>query len=145
MAGWDYYILNTEDGTDPKKLLDTLVDLGKRSWDLVAVDKGIMYFKRYENYAAQLRTGVAAENENDEPLFTWKADEAAGERRITSVTTQNSGPGVAPHSHRVVTVIDRENVVLRGATDTVEDHVHPITILGAADEAAGHTHLFAVE
>jgi hypothetical protein len=145
MAGWDYYILNMEDGTDPKQLLDTLVKLGKRSWELVAVDKGIAYFKRYENYEAQLRTGVAAENENDEPLFAWKPDAAAGERRVTSVTSQNAGPGIAPHSHRVVAITDMENVVVRGATDTISDHVHPVTILGAVDEAAGHTHLFTVE
>jgi len=145
MAGWDYYVLDTESGTEPKQLLDTLVKLGKRSWELVAVDKGIMYFKRYENYEAQLRTGVAAENENDEPLFTWKANEAAGEKRINSITSQDAGPGSAPHSHRVVAIVDGGMVVVKGATDSVDDHVHPVTILGTVDEAAGHTHTFVVE
>jgi len=145
MAGWDYYVMDTESGMDPKQLLDTLVKLGKRSWELVAVDKGIMYFKRYENYEAQLRTGVAAENENDEPLFTWKANEAAGEKRINSITSQDAGPGGAPHSHRVVAIVNGEMVIVKGATDSVDDHTHPITILGTADEAAGHTHTFVVE
>lgn len=144
MAGWDYYVFNLESGADPRQLLDTLEKLGKNSWELVAVDKGIMYFKRYENYEAQLRPGVAAENENDEPLFTWKANPASGEKRIDSVTTQDAGPSGTPHSHRVVAVVDENMVVVKGATDTVEDHVHPVSILGTVDEAAGHTHLFSV-
>jgi len=144
MAGWDYYVFNLGSGADPRQLLDTMEKLGKNSWELVAVDNSIMYFKRYENYAAQLRVGVAAENENDEPLVTWKADSAAGEKRITSVTTQDAGPDKTPHSHRVVAIVDGEMVVVKGATDMVDDHVHPVTILGAVDEAEGHTHLFSV-
>lgn len=148
MAGWDYYVFNLESGADPKILLGTLEKLGKNSWELVAVDQGIMYFKRYENYEAQLRVGVAAENENDEPLLTWKADSAAGEKRINSVTTQDEGPDGTAHSHRVVAIVSAnekgETVVVKGGTDMVDDHVHPVTILGAVDEAAGHTHLFSV-
>jgi hypothetical protein len=144
MAGWDYYVYNLNSGADPKQLLNTLEKLGKHSWELVAVDQGIMYFKRYENYEAQLRVGVAAENENDEPLLAWKANPAAGEKRISSVTTQDAGPDGVPHSHRVVAIVDGENVVMKGSTDMVDDHVHPVSLLGVVEEAAGHTHLFSV-
>ena len=145
MAGWDYYVYNLNSGADPKQLLDTLEKLGKHSWELVAVDQGIMFFKRYENYEAQLRVGVAAENENDEPLLAWKANSAAGEKRINSVTTQDAGPDGVTHAHRVVAIVDGENVVVKGGTDMVDDHVHPVSILGVVEEAAGHTHLFSVE
>lgn len=144
MAGWDYYVFNLDSGVDPQQLLGTLEKLGKNSWELVAVDNGIMYFKRYENYEAQLRVGVAAENENDEPLLAWKANAGAGEKRINSVTTQDAGPTGVPHSHRVVAIVDDGMVVVKGGTDMVDDHVHPVSILGAVDEAAGHTHLFSV-
>ena len=145
MAGWDYYVLKPQELEDPEKLSEILAKLGARSWELVAVDGGNMYFKRYENYEAQLRPGVAAENENDEPLLSWVPDAAAGERRITSVTSANAGPGGVPHSHRVVAIVDSAMEVQRGATDTVDGHMHEVNILGVVEEADGHTHVFSVE
>jgi hypothetical protein len=145
MAGWDYYVLRPQESDDPKRLIEELARLGERSWDLVSVDQGILYFKRYSNYEAQLRVGVAAENQADEPLFTWVADEKSGERRINSLTSQNAGPGGTEHSHRVVAIVNRDMNVTRGATDTVSNHSHPVTMLGVVDEADGHTHVFNVE
>jgi hypothetical protein len=145
MAGWDYYVLEMQEDADRQVFLDRLAKLGSESWELVSVFGGSMYFKRYQSYEDQLRVGVAAENEADEPLFSWVADESLGQKRITAVSSQDAGPGGAPHSHRVVAIVDQEMQVVKGATDEVEGHVHPVTLIGAVDEADGHTHTFSIE
>lgn len=146
MAGWDYYVLEKQDVADPKDLFDRLATLGSQSWELVAVDGGTMYFKRYEQYEANLRVGVAAENQNSHrPLFDWVANEAAGEKRLNAISTTDSGPGTPPHNHRVIAIVNSDMVVVKGATDEVNGHVHPVTFVGTLDESCGHTHLFTIE
>ena len=143
MAGWDYLILDTKD-SDEKAKLARLAKLGEQSWELVAVDGGILYFKRYANYEAQLRPNVAAESANQPLLQTLVADEGAGQKRFYAISSMNEGPDGFTHSHRVSVIVDRDMQVVRGETDAVADHVHPITIVGTLDEAAGHTHKFSV-
>lgn len=145
MAGWDYYVLEKQNEADPKDFLDRLAKLGSQSWELVAVDADKMYFKRYANYEAQLRTGVAAENEADGPMFNWVADSAAGQKRVTAQSSMDSGPNGVEHDHRVVAIVGPDMQVLRGASSEVDGHVHPVTLLGVLDEADGHTHTFAIE
>jgi hypothetical protein len=143
MGGWDYLILDTKE-SDEKAKLARLAKLGEESWELVAVDEGVLYFKRYANYAAQLRPNVAAES-HDQPLIqTMVPDTAAGQKRFDSVTSMDAGPDMADHFHKLIVVVDRDMQVVRGETDEVLDHVHPITVVGAVDEASGHTHKFNV-
>lgn len=142
MAGWNYLILDTQ-GSEERAKLARLAKLGEESWELVAVDNGVLYFKRYENYD-QLKPNVAAQS-NDQPLLQrMVAQESSGQKRIDAQSSMNEGPDVASHSHRVHVVVDRNMQVLQGETDEVLGHVHPISVVGAVDEAAGHTHKFSV-
>jgi hypothetical protein len=102
-----------------------------------------MYFKRYSNYEAQLKYGVAAENTNSNRIYEMVADEKSGEKRIDSLTSQDAGLDDKLHSHRVVVIVDRDMNVISGSTDFVLNHSHPITLLGVVDEADGHTHVFS--
>lgn len=72
----------------------------------------------------------------------WQARTEFGERRVEATTSQEGGAQSPPHKHRVVAIVDRGGRVLRGKTDMVNGHEHPITVIGMCDEADGHTHTF---
>lgn len=145
MAGWDYYVLERQEQEDPQVFLERLAKLGSQSWELVSVDGGVMYFKRYENYEAQLRTGVAAENVADAPLFDLVADSSAGQRVFSADSSMDSGPDGTEHSHAVKLVVGPEMSVVKYEVQQVNGHTHPITVVGSLDEVDGHTHTFSIE
>lgn len=138
MAGWDYLVKPVP--ACPEQL-EELGVLGRDSWELVAVCDGNMYFKRYANYD-QLRDNVAAEGQN--MLTDWVADPSQGQRKIESITSEDDDLKGVAHKHRVVAIVDRGMVVLHGATDAVNGHVHGVNMIGVVDEADGHTHTFEV-
>lgn len=144
MAGWDYYVLDMNQIPDVDAKLSQLQKLGEQSWEMVAVCGDVAYFKRYASYADMLRPNVAAEG-NADPLYRWVADESKGQKRIESITSQDSGPSGAMHTHRVMVIVDANMVVLRGGTDAVAGHSHTVTMVGSVDESDGHTHSFSIQ
>jgi len=144
MAGWDYYIYDLPESPDPKDLLFKLDALGAKSWELVAVDKGMMFFKRYQSYEDGLRPDVAAEG-GGKSLLGWVADSEVGQKKLEAISSTNSGLDGVSHSHRVIVIVDKNMEVLKGTTDEVDGHIHPITMVGVLDEVEGHTHTFSVE
>ena len=138
MAGWDYLVHPVPEGPEA---IEELNLLGRQSWNLVAVEAGKMFFKRYANFD-QLRANVAAEGQNT--LSGWVADSAKGEKSIEAITSEDSGLKGSEHKHRVKTIVDNDMKVLRGITDEVDGHVHDVTILGTVEETDGHTHTFKV-
>jgi hypothetical protein len=142
MAGWDYLLLDAS-GNDEAAKLARLAKLGEQSWELVAVDGGVLYFKRYQNYD-QLKPNVAAQS-NDQPKVVEDSSElGSGRKNIAAMSSTDSGPDGVEHSHRVSVAVGKDMVVISGGTDEVNGHTHPVTIVGAVDEAAGHTHTFSV-
>jgi len=151
MPGWDYYTVSLSECGD---LTATLEKLGRASWELVAVDSGLLFFKRYNAYGEGLRIGAAAENEVDCPgtpdntCTTGSmpfAREQAGQRKIEAITTQDAGVDGVRHCHRVVALVDKDMRVIYGKTDSVDGHTHDVKVVGLVEEADGHTHTFKVE
>ena len=143
MSGWDYLLLDTK-GSDEAAKLTRLAKLGEQSWELVAVDSGTLYFKRYANFQAQLRPDVGAQSNAQPGIMTMPANEAAGQKKISAISSSDAGVDGTNHTHRVTVIVDTDMNVICGETDIVDGHTHPITIVGALDESQGHTHTFSV-
>jgi hypothetical protein len=142
MAGWDYLLLEAK-GSDEAAKLARLAKLGEQSWELVAVDNGTMFFKRYANYQ-QLKPDVGAQSNAQTGILAMPADEAGGQKKISAISSSDAGVDDAMHTHRVTVLVDSEMNVVRGETDEVQGHTHPITLVGSLDESQGHTHTFSV-
>jgi hypothetical protein len=76
--------------------------------------------------------------------YSTSSDEAQGHKRLQAVTSNDAGLDDKVHSHRVAVIVDRDMQVVRGQTDEVAGHTHPISIVGSVDESAGHTHKFSI-
>jgi hypothetical protein len=72
----------------------------------------------------------------------WQPRTEFGEKRVEAITSQEAGANSPDHKHRVVVIRDKNGKVVRGKTDMVNGHDHPISFMGMADEADGHTHTF---
>ena len=142
MSGWDYLLLDAN-GSDEAAKFARLAKLGEQSWELVAVDNGTMFFKRYANYQ-QLKPDVAAQSNAQPKLMTMNTDEASGQKKLVAISSSDAGTDDAMHTHRVNVIVDADMNVIRGETDEVQGHTHPITLVGSLDEAQGHTHTFSV-
>ena len=147
-AGWDYQTQQAP--KDPLTFSEILQKMGEASWELVAVSEDVLYFKRPKNYEAQLRQGVAAENAAPGDFTAglsakgYVADAAAGQKKLSSITSQNAGPDGVAHTHRVLVIVGKDMQVVSGVTDVVDGHTHPISLVGSVDEVDGHTHTFEV-
>jgi hypothetical protein len=87
------------------------------------------------------RQGISAPPDEDR-AWHWKPRTERGEKRLETTTSQDSGIDSPSHKHKVVVILDKNGKVVRGKTDMVNGHDHPISINGIADEADGHTHTF---
>lgn len=74
----------------------------------------------------------------------WGANTEIGEKRIEAITSQEDGPTVPEHKHRVVVIRASDGSVVRGKTDVVNGHDHKILYMGMAEESDGHTHTFVL-
>lgn len=81
---------------------------------------------------------------DDLSAWHWQPRTEMGEKRVEAITSQESGVRTLSHKHRVVAIVSKDGKVVRGKTDMIDGHFHPVTLIGMADEADGHTHAFIV-
>ena len=72
----------------------------------------------------------------------WMPRTEVGEKRIEAVTSQVAGIAAPEHKHRVMVIRAKDGSVVRGKTDVVNGHDHPVLVMGMVEESDGHTHTF---
>ncbi len=87
------------------------------------------------------RDGVRLPPDADS-AWHWQPRTEFGEKRLEATTSQDQGIDSPDHKHKVVVILDKNGKVVRGKTDVVNGHDHPVTINGLVDDADGHTHTY---
>lgn len=88
------------------------------------------------------RDSAGAAPPDAESAWHWKPNTDHGEKRLEATTDQVGGVESPSHKHKVVAILDKDGKVVRGKTDMVNGHDHPVTINGMCEEADGHTHTY---
>jgi hypothetical protein len=81
---------------------------------------------------------------DENSAWHWQPRTEFGEKRVEAITDLVSGVLAPEHKHRVLVIASKDGCVVRGKTDMVNGHEHPITTVGMVDEADGHTHTFDI-
>lgn len=157
MANWTTRVTPLPDRLDDREAL--LKGLGADGWEPFSVENGIAYLKK--TLVPTVPTAVSVNNmpvmhapegplttpsPPSRPLLTvenamvWTPDTTRGEKRLVSLSSQDSGLASSPHTHRVLVIVCEKGKIIRSIVDAVQGHNHPITVLGMLDEADGHTH-----
>lgn len=79
---------------------------------------------------------------DSESAWHWQPRTEYGEKRLEATTDQIAGVESPEHKHKVLAILDKDGKVVRGKTDMVNGHEHPVAINGMCEEADGHTHTY---
>jgi len=160
MASWTTRVTPLPDRLDDREAL--LKGLGADGWEPFSVENGIAYLKK--TLVPALPNAVSVNSmpimhapegplttppgSVAQPLMTvenamlWSPDTSRGERRLVSLSSQDSGVAASAHTHRVLVILCEKGRIIRSIVDPVQNHGHAITVLGMLDEADGHAHTF---